>query len=70
MTGESNSFSISSSSPSLDKTPAMNWKNILENFASGTQFSFTNQRAAKNSWTVRCVKLKCFVVVISAVLKG
>ena len=67
---ESISFSISSSFPSLDKTPAMNWKTILEHFASGTQFSFTNQRAAKNSWTVRCVKLKCFVVLINAVLKG
>ena len=68
--GESNSFSISSLFPSLDNTPAMNWKTMSEYFLSGTQFSFTNQRAAKNSWTVRCVKLKCFVVVIGAVLKG
>ena len=68
--GESNSFSISSSFPSFDNTPAMNWKTISEHSSSGTQFSLTNQRAAKNSWTVRCVKLKCFVVVISAVLKG
>ena len=70
MEGESISFSISSSFPSLDSTPAMNWKNISEHFLSGTRFSFTNQRAAKNSWTVRCVKLKCFVVLINAVLKG
>ena len=68
--GESNNFSISSSFPSLDNMPAMNWKTISEHSSSGTQFSLTNQRAAKNSWTVRCVKLKCFVVVISAVLKG
>ena len=68
--GESNSFSISSLFPSLDNTPAMNWKTMSEHFLSGTQFSFTNQRAAKNSWTVRWVKLKCFVTVISAVLKG
>ena len=67
---KSNSFSISSLFPSLDNTPAMNWKTISEHCLSGTQFSLTNQRAAKNSWTVRCVKLKCFVVVISAVLKG
>ena len=68
--GESNSFSISSLFPSLDNTPAMNWKTMSEYFLSGTQFSFTNQRAAKNSWMVRCVKLKCFAVVIGAVLKG
>ena len=69
MKGDSNNFTISSTFPSVCIKPAMNWKTISEHFSCGTRFSFTNQRAAKNSWKVWWKKLKCLAVVIDAVLK-
>ena len=53
----------------FDKMPAMNCKTIIDT-SSGISLPFTNDRAAKYSWTVKWVKQKYFVVWEIDIIKG
>ena len=53
----------------FDKMPAMNCKTIVDT-PSGISLLFTNERAAKYSWTVKWVKQKNFVIWETKIIKG
>ena len=64
-----NNSTISLLSFVFDKMPAMNCKTIIDT-SSGISLLFTNERAAKYSWTVKWVKQKYFVVWEIDIIKG
>ena len=64
-----NNSSIRMLSFVFDKMPAMNCKTIVDT-SSGISLPFTNERAAKYSWTVKWVKQKYFVVWEIDIIKG